>query len=117
VPDDLKKPGIEIRPLLDQSMFINALNPGPRASALAGEPGRRRSFGWSSPHRHGGPPTTGCRVNRELMFVDFAAEPTYAIADGELPFLHAPRARPPPRTSPTFTVDGTHPSSALLGTR
>src|SRR5436853_356369 len=117
VPDDLKKPGIEISgPCSITSMFINALNPGPEGERAAGDldddedsGGHRLIDTVRSAHNR------LAAVNRELMFVDSQRNRTYAIADGELPFfMH--RERGLHLDEPDVTVDGTPVNAALLGT-
>jgi hypothetical protein len=88
VPEDLKQPGIEISgPCSITSMFINALNPGPRG-ARRRRSGRRRGLRRppSDRHRALGAQPPGA-VNRELTFVDRERNRHYKIADGELPFF------------------------------
>jgi malate synthase len=117
VPDDLKKPGIEISgPCSITSMFINALNPGPEGERAAGDldddedsGGHRLIDTVRSAHNR------LAAVNRELTFVDSQRNRTYAIADGELPFfMH--RERGLHLDEPDVTVDGQPVNAALLGT-
>ncbi|PYN52370.1 MAG: hypothetical protein DMD94_22680 [Candidatus Rokuibacteriota bacterium] len=117
VPDDLKKPGIEISgPCSITSMFINALNPGPEGERAAGDldddedsGGHRLIDTVRSAHNR------LAAVNRELTFVDSQRNRTYAIADGELPFfMH--RERGLHLDEPDVTVDGAPVNAALLGT-
>jgi malate synthase len=117
VPDDLKKPGIEISgPCSITSMFINALNPGPEGERAAGDldddedsGGHRLVDTVRSAHNR------LAAVNRELTFVDSQRNRTYAIADGELPFfMH--RERGLHLDEPDVTIDGEPVNAALLGT-
>src|SRR5216117_1563305 len=117
VPDDLRRPGIEISgPCSITSMFINALNPGPEGERAAGDldddedsGGHRLIDTVRSAHNR------LAAVNRELTFVDRERNRNYKIADGELPFfMH--RERVMHLDEPDVTIDGAPVNAALLGT-
>ena len=117
VPEDLRKPGIEISgPCSITSMFINALNPGPEGERAEGDldddedsAGHRLVDTVRACHNR------LAAVNRELGFVDRERNREYKIADGELPFfMH--RERGLHLDEPEVTVDGAPISAAILGT-
>jgi malate synthase len=117
VPDDLRRPGIEISgPCSITSMFINALNPGPEGERAEGDldddedsGGHRLIDTVRAAHNR------LAAVCRELSFVDRERNRTYKIADGELPFfMH--RERGLHLDEADVTVDGTPVNAALLGT-
>ncbi len=117
VPDDLRRPGIEISgPCSITSMFINALNPGPEGERAEGDldddedsGGHRLIDTVRAAHNR------LAAVYRELSFVDRERNRTYKIADGELPFfMH--RERGMHLDEADVTVDGTPVNAALLGT-
>src|SRR5438552_8888891 len=117
VPDDLKKPGIEISgPCSITPMFINARKPGPEGERAEGDldddedsGGHRLIDTVRAAHNR------LAAVNRELTFEDRERGKSYRIAPGELPFfMH--RERGPHLTDPDVTLDGTPVNAAILGT-
>ncbi len=117
VPEDLKKPGIEISgPCSITSMFINALNPGPEGERAEGDldddedsAGHRLVDTVRACHNR------VAAVNRELAFTDHERNREYRIAEGELPFfMH--RERGLHLDEPEVTVDGAPIPAAILGT-
>src|SRR3989475_8191600 len=117
VPDELKKPGIEISgPCSITSMFINALNPGPEGERAEGDldddedsGGHRLVDSVRAAHNR------VAAVQRELHHFDTERKREYRVADGELPFfMH--RERGLHLVEPEVTVDGTPVNAALLGT-
>jgi malate synthase len=117
VPDDLRRPGIEISgPASITSMFINALNPGPEGERAEGDldddedsAGHRLVDTVRATHNR------LAAVNRELRYHDADRGKEYRIADGELPFfMH--RERGLHLDEPEVTIDGTPVPAALLGT-
>ena len=117
VPDELRKPGIEISgPCSISSMFINALNPGPEGERAEGDldddedsGGHRLVDTVRAAHNR------LAAVHRELQYVDAERGKEYRIAEGELPFfMH--RERGIHLFEPDVTIDGTPVSAALLGT-
>src|SRR5437899_2480738 len=94
VPDELRKPGIEISgPCSITPMFINALNPGPEGERAEGDldddedsGGHRLIDTVRAAHNR------LAAVNRELTFEDRERGKSYRIAPGELPvFMHRER--------------------------
>src|SRR5437667_3474680 len=117
VPDDLKKPGIEISgPGPITSMFINALNPGPEGERAEGDldddedsGGHRLIDTVRAAHNR------VAAVQRELAYHDAERGRDYRIAEGELPFfMH--RERGLHLDEPDVTVDGEPVCAAILGT-
>jgi malate synthase len=117
VPDDLRRPGIEISgPCSITSMFINALNPGPEGERAAGDldddedsGGHRLIDTVRATHNR------LAAVNRELAFEDRERGRSYRIAPGELPFfMH--RERGLHLDEPDVTIDGKPVNAAILGT-
>ena len=117
VPDDLRKPGIEISgPCSITSMFINALNPGPEGERAEGDldddedsGGHRLIDTVRAAHNR------LAAVHRELHYVDPERRKEYRIAEGELPFfMH--RERGLHLSEPEVTIDGAPVNAALLGT-
>src|SRR5262249_42584290 len=117
VPDDLKRPGIEISgPCSITSMFINALNPGPEGERAEGDldddedsAGHRLIDTVRACHNR------VAAVNRELQFTDRERNREYRIADGELPFfMH--RERGLHLDEPEVTIDGAPVPPAVRGT-
>src|SRR5712691_3054082 len=117
VPEDLKRPGIEISgPCSVTSMFINALNPGPEGERAEGDldddedsGGHRLVDTVRAAHNR------VAAVQRELYYVDSERQKEYRVAEGELPFfMH--RERGIHLVEPDVTVDGTAVNAALLGT-
>src|SRR3989475_474917 len=117
VPDELRKPGIEISgPCSITPMFINALNPGPEGERAEGD--------LDDDEDSGGPRLIDtvratenrlAAVNRELAFEDRERGRSYRIAPGELPFfMH--RERGLHLDEPDVTVDGQPVNAAILGT-
>src|SRR2546422_4347758 len=117
VPDELRKPGIEISgPCSITSMFINALNPGPEGERAEGDLDDDEDSGG---HRLidtvRATENRLAAVNRELAFEDRERGRSYRIAPGELPFfMH--RERGLHLDEPDVTVDGKPVNAALLGT-
>src|SRR5438067_9519347 len=117
VPDDLKKPGIEISgPCSITSMFINALNPGPEGERAEGDldddedsAGHRLVDTVRACHNR------LAAVNRELAYTDRERGKAYRIAEGELPFfMH--RERGLHLDEPEVAIDGAPVPAAVLGT-
>src|SRR5919201_1745743 len=117
VPDELKKPGIEISgPCSITSMFINALNPGPEGERAEGDldddedsGGHRLIDTVRAAHNR------VAAVHRELTFSDRERNREYRIAEGELPFfMH--RERGIHLDEPDVTIDGKPVNAAVLGT-
>ena len=117
VPDELRKPGIEISgPCSITPMFINALNPGPEGERAEGDldddedsGGHRLIDTVRAAHNR------LAAVNRELTFEDRERGKSYRIAPGELPFfMH--RERGLHLDEPDVTIDGTPVNAAILGT-
>jgi malate synthase len=117
VPDELRKPGIEISgPCSITSMFINALNPGPEGERAEGDldddedsGGHRLVDTVRAAHNR------LAAVHRELHAVDAERGKEYRIVEGELPFfMH--RERGLHLFEPDVTIDGAPVSAALLGT-
>src|SRR2546428_12616710 len=117
VPDDLRKPGIEISgPCSITSMFINALNPGPEGERAEGDLDDDEDSGG---HRLVDSVRAAnnrvAAVQRELHHFDTERKREYRVADGEPPFfMH--RERGLHLVEPEATVDGTPVNAALLGT-
>ncbi len=117
VPDDLRRPGIEISgPCSITSMFINALNPGPEGERAEGDldddedsGGHRLVDTVRAAHNR------LAAVHRELEYVDPERRKEYRIVEGALPFfMH--RERGLHLFEPDVTIDGAPVSAALLGT-
>src|SRR6266478_5615438 len=117
VPDELKKPGIEISgPCSITSMFINALNPGPEGERAEGDLDDDEDSGG---HRLVDTVRAALNrlaaVNRELTYSDEARGREYRIAPGELPFfMH--RERGLHLDEHDVSVDGRPVPAAILGT-
>lgn len=117
VPEDLKRPGIEISgPCSITSMFINALNPGPEGERAEGDLDDDEDSGG---HRLVDTVRAAqnrlAAVNRELAFTDAGRDREYRIAPGELPFfMH--RERGLHLDEHEVTVDGRPVPAAILGT-
>jgi malate synthase len=117
VPDELRKPGIEISgPCSITSMFINALNPGPEGERAEGDLDDDEDSGG---HRLVDTVRAAANrlaaVNRELYFNDTERKREYKVAPGELPFfMH--RERGLHLDEPDVRVDGTPVNAAILGT-
>src|SRR5204863_5115509 len=117
VPDELKKPGIEISgPCSITSMFINALNPGPEGERAEGDLDDDEDSGG---HRLVDTVRAALNrlaaVNRELTHSDEARGREYRIAPGELPFfMH--RERGLHLDEHDVSVDGRPVPAAILGT-
>src|SRR5437667_5024093 len=117
VPDELKKPGIEISgPCSITSMFINALNPGPEGERAEGDLDDDEDSGGHrliDTIRAAG--NRLAAVNRELAFEDPERGRSYRIAPGELPFfMH--RERGLHLDEPDVRIDGAPVNAAILGT-
>src|SRR5262245_57505313 len=117
VPDDLKRPGIEISgPCSITSMFINALNPGPEGERAEGDldddedsAGHRLVDTVRACHNR------LAAVSRELAYSDRERGRECRIAEGELPFfMH--RERGLHLDEPDAAIDGAPVCAALLGT-
>src|SRR3989449_1727305 len=117
VPDELRKPGIEISgPCSITSMFINALNPGPEGERAEGDldddedsAGHRLIDTVRACHNR------LAAVNRELAYTDRERGKEYRIAEGELPFfMH--RERGLHLDEPEVAIDGAPVPAAILGT-
>src|SRR6266404_1244681 len=117
VPDELKKPGIEISgPCSITSMFINALNPGPEGERAEGDLDDDEDSGG---HRLIDTIRAAAirlaAVNRELYFNDTERKREYKVAPGELPFfMH--RERGLHLDEPDVRIDGAPVNAAILGT-
>src|SRR6266508_1840693 len=117
VPEDLKRPGIEISgPCSITSMFINALNPGPEGERAEGDlDDDEDSAGHRLVDTVRAAQNRLAAVHRELHSVDPERGKEYRIAEGELPFfMH--RDRGIHLFEPDVTIDGAPVSAALLGT-
>lgn len=117
VPEDLRKPGIEISgPCSITGMFINALNPGPDGERAEGDldddedsAGHRLIDTVRAAHNR------LAAVKRELAYFDPERAKEYRIAEGDLPFfMH--RERGLHLDEPDVTIDGTPIPAAILGT-
>src|SRR2546425_2687362 len=117
VPDDLRKPGIEISgPCSITPMFINALNPGPEGERAEGDldddedsGGHRLIDTVRAAHNR------SAAIHRELHYFDRERNKEYKIVEGELPFfMH--RERGLHLDEPDVRIDGTPVNAALLGT-
>ena len=117
VPEDLKRPGIEISgPASITGMFINALNPGRDGPRAEGDLDDDED---SAGHRLIDTVTAARNrlgaVNRTLSYHDTRRDRKYEIQPGELPFfMH--RERGLQLDEPELTIDGQPVSAALLGT-
>jgi malate synthase len=117
VPEDLRRPGIEISgPCSITSMFINALNPGPEGERAEGDLDDDEDSGG---HRLVDTVRAAqnrlAAVNRELAYTDAARGKAYRIEPGELPFfMH--RDRGLHLDEHDVTVDGRPVPAAILGT-
>ena len=117
VPDDLKRPGIEISgPASITHMFINALNPGPEGVRAAGDLDDDED---AAGHRLIDTLTAArnrlAAVERTLTFSDPGRGREYRLAEGDLPFfMH--RERGLHLDEPDVTIDGKPVSAAILGT-
>ncbi len=117
VPDDLKRPGIEITgPASITGMFINALNPGPDGTRAEGDLDDDED---AAGHRFIDTVTAArnrlAAVNRTLEHHDTRRAKQYKIQEGEIPFfMH--RERGLHLDEPEVTIDGSPVSAAILGT-
>ena len=117
VPEELKKPGIEISgPASATSMFINALNPGPEGERAEGDLDDDED---SAGHRLIDTVTVTHNrlkaVERTLTYYNPATEREYRITPGDLPFfMH--RERGLHLDEPEVTVDGAPIPACILGT-
>ena len=117
VPDDLKRPGIEITgPASITGMFINALNPGPEGTRAEGDLDDDED---AAGHRFVDTVTAARNrkeaVERTLTHYDEARAREYLIQEGDIPFfMH--RERGLHLDEPEVTVDGRAVPAALLGT-
>ena len=117
VPEDLKRPGIEISgPASITGMFINALNPGPGDIRAEGDLDDDED---SAGHRLIDTVMAArnrlAAVERTLYHMDTRRNKEYSLQDGELPFfMH--RERGLGLDEPEVTIDGTAVPAAVLGT-
>ncbi len=117
VPDDLRKPGIEISgPASITGMFINALNPGPEGTRAEGDLDDDED---SAGHRLVDTVTAArnrlAAVQRTLSYHDTQRGKDYSLQQGELPFfMH--RERGLHLNEPDVTIDGHPVPAAILGT-
>ena len=117
LPEDLKKPGIEISgPACVTGMFINALNPGPNGHRAEGYLDDDED---SAGHRF--IDTVTAAINRlsavrgSLEYYDKARDKQYKLQNGPIPFfMH--RERGLHLDEPEVRIDGSPVSAALLGT-
>src|SRR3972149_6121107 len=117
VPEDLRKPGIEISgPCSITSMFINALNPGPEGERAVGDlDDDEDSAGHRLVDTVRAAGNRVAAINRELTSYDPEKRKEYKIADGDLPFfMH--RERGLHLDEADVTVDGKPINAAILGT-
>ena len=117
VPEDLKRPGIEISgPACITHMFINALNPGPGGSRAAGDlDDDEDAAGHRFVDTVAAATNRLAAVERRLSFSDPVRGREYKLAEGELPFfMH--RERGIHLDEPEVTIDGKPVSAAILGT-
>ena len=117
VPEELKKPGIEISgPASITGMFINALNPGPDGTRAEGDLDDDED---SAGHRLVDTVRAAYNrlhaIERTLTYHDPARDREYKIQEGEIPFfMH--RERGLLLDEPQVAVDGKSVSAAILGT-
>jgi malate synthase len=117
VPDELKRPGIEISgPASVTGMFINALNPGPDGTRAEGDLDDDED---SAGHRLEDTVRAAWNrkraIERTLTYYDPERGKEYRIAPGELPFfMH--RERGLYLDEPDVTVDGEPVPASILGT-
>ena len=117
VPEELKKPGIEISgPASVTGMFINALNVGPDGTRAEGDLDDDED---SAGHRLIDTVTAAHNrlraVQRTLSYHDLGRDRQYMIQEGEIPFfMH--RERGLHLDEPEVTIDGAPVSAAILGT-
>ena len=117
VPEDLKRPGIEISgPASVTGMFINALNPGPDGARAEGDLDDDED---AAGHRLIDTVTAArnrlAAAQRTLHYFDEQRSKAYRLQDGELPFfMH--RERGLHLDEPEVTIDGQPVSAAILGT-
>ena len=117
VPEDLKRPGVEISgPASLTSMFINALNPGADSKRAEGDLDDDEDSA-----RHRLVDTVAAAINRKaavertLEFHDRNRDRHYELQEGPLPFfMH--RERGIHLDEPEVTVDGEPVCAAILGT-
>ena len=117
VPDELKKPGIEISgPAAMTGMFINGLNPGPEGIRAEGDLDDDED---SAGHRFEDTVRAAWNrkqaVERTLRYHDAEKGKEYRLEPGELPFfMH--RERGLLLDEPEVTVDGNPIPASILGT-
>ena len=117
VPDDLRKPGIEISgPASNTGMFINALNPGAEGTRAEGDLDDDED---SAGHRLVDTVTAArnrlAAAQRTLSYHDTQRGKDYSLQQGELPFfMH--RERGLHLNEPDVTIDGHPVPAAILGT-
>ena len=117
VPDELKKPGIEISgPASITGMFINGLNPGPDGARAEGDLDDDED---SAGHRFEDTVRAAWNrtkaVERTLRYADPERGKEYRLEPGELPFfMH--RERGLSLDEPDVTIDGVPIPASILGT-
>ena len=117
VPEDLKRPGIEISgPASLTSMFINALNPGPEGTRAEGDlDDDEDSAGHRLVDTLAAAQNRLAAVEGTLTFVNIERGREYKVQEGEIPFfMH--RERGLQLDEPDVTIDEVPVSAAILGT-
>jgi malate synthase len=117
VPEELKKPGIEISgPAAVTSMFINALNPGPEGIRAEGDlDDDEDSAGYQLNDTLRAAYNRRHAVEGDLTYFDEERKKLYKIVEGELPFfMH--RERGLAVDEPEVTIDSQPVPACLLGT-
>jgi len=117
VPEELKKPGIEISgPASITRMFINALNPGPEGTRAEGDmDDDEDSAGYHFADTVNAAHNRLAAVKRTLTYYDAGGKSEYKIKPGKLPFfMH--RERGLSVDEPDVTVDGAPIPASILGT-
>ncbi len=117
VPEDLKRPGIEISgPASLTSMFINALNPGPEGERAEGDlDDDEDSAGHRLIDTLAAARNRLAAVEGTLSFVNEERGREYRVAEGEIPFfMH--RERGLHLDEPEVKIDGEPVCAAVLGT-
>lgn len=117
VPEDLKKPGIEISgPASVTGMFINALNPGPDGTRAEGDlDDDEDSAGYRFVDTLTAARNRLEAVRRTLTYFDNEKKKLYKLEEGDLPFfMH--RERGLSVDEPEVTVGGKPVPASILGT-
>jgi malate synthase len=117
VPEDLRKPGIEITgPVSTTNMFINALNPGPDGTRAEGDlDDDEDSAGHCLVDTVRAALNRARAVDGGLTFHDADRGRDYEVQPGPLPFfMH--RERGMHLDEPELSIDGAPASAAILGT-